>query len=96
MDDNGLVLWESRVILTYLCSAYGKDDTYYPADVRTRAVVDQRLQFDLGTLYHRMADYIVIIFKPFFLNTNGLIAQLIDFVCVCVSVSGDHDWRPVG
>lgn len=49
----------SRVICTYLAAAYAKDDTLYPTDVRMRALVDQRLQFDLSTLYARLADYIV-------------------------------------
>lgn len=49
----------SRVILTYLTAAYSKDDTLYPRDVRMRAIVDQRLSFDLGTLYARIADYFV-------------------------------------
>lgn len=49
----------SRAILTYLTAAYSKDDTLYPRDVRMRALVDQRLQFDLGTLYARVADYVV-------------------------------------
>lgn len=49
----------SRVILTYLTAAYSKDDTLYPRDVRMRALVDQRLQFDLSTLYARLSDYIV-------------------------------------
>jgi Glutathione S-transferase, N-terminal domain len=57
--DHGLVLWESRVIMTYLVSAYGKDDKLYPKDPRTRALVDQRLHFDLGTLYQRMSEYFV-------------------------------------
>ncbi|XP_037950444.1 glutathione S-transferase D7 isoform X2 [Teleopsis dalmanni] len=57
MDDQGLVLWESRAILAYLVAAYGKDDALYPKDIRVRAMVDQRMQFDLGTLYHRMVDY---------------------------------------
>lgn len=55
------MLWESRAILTYLVAAYAKDDTLYPRDVRMRALVDQRLQFDLGTLYARLADCIVSI-----------------------------------
>lgn len=49
----------SRVILTYLTSAYAKDDTLYPKDIKIRALVDQRLQFDLSTLYQRMVDYYV-------------------------------------
>ncbi|XP_052865864.1 glutathione S-transferase D7 [Anopheles cruzii] len=57
LDDHGLVLWESRVILTYLVSVYGKDESLYPKDFRSRAIVDQRLHFDLGTLYQRVVDY---------------------------------------
>ncbi|XP_050323470.1 glutathione S-transferase D7 isoform X1 [Bactrocera neohumeralis] len=59
INDEGLVLWESRAILQYLAAAYGKDDTLYPKDVRVRAMVDQRIQFDLGTLYARMYDYYI-------------------------------------
>ncbi|KAM8703101.1 hypothetical protein ACLKA7_005433 [Drosophila subpalustris] len=57
MNDEGLVLWESRAILSYLVAAYGKSDELYPTDIRVRALVDQRLQFDLGTLYQRLTDY---------------------------------------
>ncbi|KFB53543.1 AGAP004163-PB-like protein [Anopheles sinensis] len=46
-----------RVILSYLVSAYGKDENLYPKDFRSRAIVDQRLHFDLGTLYQRVVDY---------------------------------------
>lgn len=49
----------SRAILAYLVSSYAKDDTLYPQDVRMRALVDQRVQFDLGTLYARLAAYMV-------------------------------------
>lgn len=47
--------------MTYLVSEYSTDDSLYPKDVRTRALVDQRIQFDLGTLYARMTDYFVSI-----------------------------------
>lgn len=53
------------MILTYLCDSLAKDDSLYPKDIRARALVDQRLQFDLGTLYKRMDDYVVRL--PFFL-----------------------------
>lgn len=51
----------SRVILAYLTAAYSKDDTLYPRDIRVRALVDQRLHFDLGTLFPRIIDYYVIV-----------------------------------
>lgn len=54
--DNGLALSESRAIITYLVSQYGKDDSLYPKDPRKRAIVDQRLYFDASTLYARYAD----------------------------------------
>jgi len=57
IDDNGFGLWESRAIMAYLVNAYGKDDSLYPKDPKKRAIVDQRLYFDIGTLYARFADY---------------------------------------
>lgn len=57
--DDGFALWESRAISRYLVNKYGGDSTLYPEDVKERALVDQRLDFDLGTLYPRFAQYFV-------------------------------------
>ncbi|XP_072758721.1 glutathione S-transferase 1-1-like isoform X1 [Anoplolepis gracilipes] len=56
IDDNGFYLWESRAIMKYLANQYGKDDSLYPKDPKKRALIDQRLDFDLGTLYPAFTD----------------------------------------
>ena len=48
-------------VCLHLFSKYGKDDKLYPKDVTTRAVVDQRLYFDMGTFYKAVGDVMVII-----------------------------------
>ncbi|XP_067614155.1 glutathione S-transferase 1-1-like [Eurosta solidaginis] len=55
--DNGFPLWESRAIMVYLAEKYGKDDTLYPKCPKRKAVINQRLYFDMGTLYKSFADY---------------------------------------
>lgn len=55
--DNGFILWESRAILGYMVDKYAKNDSLYPKDLQKRAIVDQRLYFDMGTLFQRFGDY---------------------------------------
>ncbi|XP_011558969.2 glutathione S-transferase 1-like [Plutella xylostella] len=55
--DDGFTLWESRTIMRYLVNKYGKGTSLYPEEPKARALVDQRLDFDLGTLYDRYAVY---------------------------------------
>lgn len=58
--DNGFALWETRAILTYLVEKYGGNDaSLYPADVQQRATINQRLYFDIGTLYSTFGETIL-------------------------------------
>lgn len=59
IDDNGFYLWESRAIMMYLADQYGKNDSLYPKDVKKRAIVNQRLYFDMCNLYKSFMDYVI-------------------------------------
>ncbi|KAG4071638.1 hypothetical protein HA402_011792 [Bradysia odoriphaga] len=51
LDDNGLIIWDSHAICTYLIDKYGKNDHLYPKDICVRARIDQRLYFNVGVAF---------------------------------------------
>ncbi|XP_029670888.1 glutathione S-transferase 1-like [Formica exsecta] len=54
IDDNGFILWESRPIMAYLVNKYAKNDSLYPKDPKQKAIVDQMMYFDAGSLYSNL------------------------------------------
>uniref|UniRef100_A0A1B6DCS8 Uncharacterized protein n=1 Tax=Clastoptera arizonana TaxID=38151 RepID=A0A1B6DCS8_9HEMI len=63
LNDRGFVMNESRAIMCYLADKFRKDDFLYPEKPQERAIVNQRLYFDLGTLYRRFSElYYPVIF----------------------------------
>ncbi|XP_016953916.1 glutathione S-transferase 1-1 [Drosophila biarmipes] len=57
LQDHGFALWESRAIMVYLVERCGKDDRLFPKDVQKQALINQRLYFDMGTLYKSFSEY---------------------------------------
>src|SRR6478609_2454707 len=48
--DGDFVLWESNSVMRYLCLAYGRESSIYPASPKQRAAVDRWLDWTLSTL----------------------------------------------
>ncbi|KAM3962900.1 glutathione S-transferase epsilon 3 [Aphomia sociella] len=63
LEDGNFVLHDSQAILIYLTEVYAKDDSWYPKDVKQRALVNQKLFFNDSTLFKRLRDitYYVIV-----------------------------------
>lgn len=59
IDDSGFYLNESRAICAYLVNKYGKNDHLYSKVPKERAIIDQRLYFDMGVFYKSFGDYYV-------------------------------------
>ncbi|KAK9891876.1 hypothetical protein WA026_017362 [Henosepilachna vigintioctopunctata] len=56
--DENTVIWDSHAIMTYLVSKYAGNDSLYPKNLEQRALVDQRLHFDTGSLFVHLRLYI--------------------------------------
>nr|WCC58233.1 glutathione S-transferase [Pharsalia antennata] len=63
LRDGEFVIWDSHVINAYLVGKYGQDDSLYPKDLQKRAVVDQRMYFDIGILFTKMRAAVIPILK---------------------------------
>ena len=59
LKDGDFCMNESRAAAAYLATKYGKDDKLYPKGAEERAVVDQRMYFDMGFFYKSFGDCVV-------------------------------------
>lgn len=75
INDNGLIVWESRPIMTYLIDMYAKEpevQALYPKDVKKRVIVDQRLYFDACSLYKNLFEYFAPILRGVTTSTDDM------------------------
>ncbi|XP_050559253.1 glutathione S-transferase 1 [Spodoptera frugiperda] len=68
--DGDFVISESHATMKYLLSVYGgdKSESLYPSDVRTRAIVDQCIFFNVGIFFIRLK---VIVLPAIFGDLDG-------------------------
>jgi glutathione S-transferase len=57
--DNEFSMNESRAICIYLVEKYGKNDSLYPKNAKTRATINQLIYFDMDTLFKRFYEYFI-------------------------------------
>uniref|UniRef100_A0A2H1VR98 SFRICE020235.2 n=1 Tax=Spodoptera frugiperda TaxID=7108 RepID=A0A2H1VR98_SPOFR len=54
MEDGDLILRDSHAIMAYLSDTYAKDDSWYPKDVKKRALVNEKLFFNAFVVFSRL------------------------------------------
>ncbi|XP_013396534.1 glutathione S-transferase 1-like [Lingula anatina] len=55
--DGDFVLWESRPLMKYLCQKYVPESSFYPSDIKQRALVDRLMYWEASTLCTAVLDY---------------------------------------
>lgn len=71
--DGDFAIGESRAILSYLMDAHAGSDDHplYPRAPKARALIQHRLNFDLGMLYRRAYDYFSPIWRSGSIGTDA-------------------------
>ncbi|XP_049880855.1 glutathione S-transferase 1-like [Pectinophora gossypiella] len=46
LDDEGFIICDSHVIMTYLTSKFAPQSSLYPSDLKIKSIVDQRMYFE--------------------------------------------------
>ncbi|KAL1513681.1 hypothetical protein ABEB36_003058 [Hypothenemus hampei] len=73
LTDGDFTIWDSHAIGPYLATVYGNDPNFYPSNPKEKALVDQRLYFDCGTLYPRIR---AICFPILYLGEDQILDEL--------------------
>ncbi|XP_041976361.1 glutathione S-transferase 1-like [Aricia agestis] len=97
LEDGDLVIHDSHVILTYLTEKYGKNGSWYPKDLKQRALVDQKLYFEALMFTKMRAITYAAIFEGVRVPSEKVINELVQmfefleqFLSRTKFAAGDH------
>ncbi|KAF5270029.1 hypothetical protein FQR65_LT05828 [Abscondita terminalis] len=51
LDDEGTIICDSQAIIIYLVTKYGKDDSFYPNDLKARALINETLFYNACVIF---------------------------------------------
>uniref|UniRef100_A0A2H1WKF1 SFRICE032845.2 n=1 Tax=Spodoptera frugiperda TaxID=7108 RepID=A0A2H1WKF1_SPOFR len=54
LEDGDITIHDSHAILTYIADTYGKDDSWYPKDLKKRTLVNQKLFFNAAVMFQKL------------------------------------------
>lgn len=89
--DNDFTLWESRAILIYLVEKYARKDELYPKNPKERAIINQRLYFDIDTLFKAITET----YYPMFMGQEvdpENVKKLEEKVQLLETIMGENDF----
>ncbi|XP_030387508.1 glutathione S-transferase 1-like [Scaptodrosophila lebanonensis] len=63
LEDNGVVIYDSHAICSYLVDKYSKSDDLYPRDLEKRSIVNQRMFFDASIIFMSLRNVSAAFFR---------------------------------
>nr|XP_023027373.1 glutathione S-transferase D5-like [Leptinotarsa decemlineata] len=76
LEDGDFVIYDSHAIIAYLADKYADGGALYPKDVEKRAIINQRMYFDCGTLFPKFIEVIRAFFAGAKTISKDFIARI--------------------
>lgn len=84
--------------MTYLVNKYAKNDSLYPKDPKQKALIDQMMYFDAGSLYFNVIKCYVCIHLSIAISLTNILMNIfftfhnhwLSYICIYLYISTNH------